>query len=73
MAPDDPPPPGLPEISQRALDSLRAHPELNTPELIAGGPFGLPQLDAEKFEEGLKYLKLRLRADATDGKWAAND
>jgi hypothetical protein len=37
-----------------ALNTLKDHPHLNTPEAIDSGPYGIQQIDAAEILEGLE-------------------
>jgi hypothetical protein len=56
-----PPDPGvLDKLSgpaKMALTSLEERPDLNTPNAISAGPFGLQNISAEEFAAGLRELE----------------
>ena len=52
-----------------AFKTLQDHPELNTPEAIAEGPYGVDQIDAEDVERGLAELRAAVLAVETFGDW----
>lgn len=50
--------------------SLTDHPELKTPEDIAGGPYGLQQLTAGQAARALRELEAASRAVESFGGWS---
>jgi hypothetical protein len=63
---------GMDDLSQAAkfaVMSLEAHPELNTPEAIANGPFSIQQINERDVHEGLVELERRGMARETAGRW----
>jgi hypothetical protein len=63
-------PANLSDAAKLALTSLTEHPELDTPETISNGPFGVDQLDTPEIAEGLKELAAHGLAVEKAGRWA---
>jgi hypothetical protein len=57
----------------RAIKSLCQHPELDTPEALAAGPFGDGDLSASDFAIALLGLRDKSIAYDRDGHWALTE
>jgi hypothetical protein len=57
------------QAAQLAYRSLTDHPDLNTPEAIANGPYSLQQIDTPDIVEGLRELEAEKWAVETFGGW----
>ena len=60
----------LGQDARLALMSLCEHPDLDTPELISGGPISIEQADDAVIHNGLLELERRGLAGERFGRWA---
>ena len=58
------------DAAKLAHRSLTDHPDLKSPEAIAGGPYGVDQLNAGHIADGLRELEAGGRAAETFGGWS---
>jgi hypothetical protein len=57
--------------AQLAYQSLTDHPNLDTPEAIANGPYGIEQLDVPEISEGLRELEAGgVARESSVGTWS---